>query len=210
MKPATRWHLLRHAPAAVDKGTVYGRTDVSVLPQDAALLRRIAARLPADSLLVTTPLRRTAETAEMLAAAGWAPKDRIVEPAFAEQDFGTWEGATHDALGREGSAEYRAFWNNPAQNRPPGGESFADLMQRAAAALETLTAAYRGRDIVLIGHAGSIRAIIAALLGLTPEAALALEIAPLSLSLADHIGAGEPSGALSPWRLRGLNIGDGV
>ncbi|MEQ8334735.1 histidine phosphatase family protein [Nisaea sp.] len=210
MSAATRWHLLRHAPAAVDKGTVYGRTDVSVLPQDAALFRRIAARLPADSLLVTTPLRRTTETAEMLAAAGWVPKDRIVEPAFAEQDFGTWEGATHDALGRERSAEYRAFWDNPARSCPPGGESFAVLMQRAATALETLTAAYRGRDIVLIGHGGSIRAIIAALLGLTPEAALALEIAPLSLSLADHIGAGEPSGALSPWRLRGLNIGDGV
>ena len=206
MKPATRWHLLRHAPAAVDKGTVYGRTDVSVLPQDAALLQRIAARLPAESLLVTTPLRRTAETAEMLAAAGWKPKDRVVEAAFAEQDFGTWEGGTHDALDREGSAEYRAFWDNPAQNRPPGGESFAGLMQRAAAAFGSLTATHPGRDIVLIGHGGSIRAIIASLLDLTPETALALEIAPLSLSLADHIGTGEPSGALSPWRLRGLNL----
>lgn len=205
MKP-TRWHLLRHAPAAVEKGIVYGRTDVPAIPQDPALLKRIAAQLPPDSLLVTTPLRRTTETAEMLEAAGWAPRNRIVEAAFAEQDFGAWEGNTHDALGREGSADYAAFWDNPARNRPPGGESFADLMQRAVPVFEALTETFQDRDIVLIGHGGSIRAIVAAILGMTPENALALEISPLCLSLADHAGTEATTGALSPWKLRGLNI----
>ncbi|MEP3115425.1 histidine phosphatase family protein [Nisaea sp.] len=207
---ATRWHLLRHAPADVEKGTVYGRTDVPALPQDPALIERIAARLPAESLLITTPLRRTTETAEMLEAAGLAPRNRIVEAAFAEQDFGAWEGTTHDALGQEGSADYAAFWDNPARNRPPGGESFADLAARASAAFSTLTETHPARDIVLIGHGGSIRAIIATILGMTPENALAMEIAPLSLSLADHTRGGEAAGALSPWRVRGLNIRAGV
>ena len=208
MIPPTRWYLLRHAPAKVGKGTVYGRTDVPALLQDPALINRIAARLPPESLLITTPLRRTTETAEMLEAAGWAPRDQMVEAAFAEQDFGTWEGTTHDALSQEGSADYMAFWNNPARNRPPGGESFADLMVRASAAFTTLTEAHPARDIVLIGHSGSIRAIVATILGLSPENALALEIAPLSLSLIDYAGGGEATGALSPWRVRGFNIVD--
>jgi alpha-ribazole phosphatase len=208
MMPPTRWHLLRHAPAKVDKGTVYGRTDVPALLQDPALIKLIAARLPPESLLITTPLRRTIETAEMLQAAGWAPRDRIVEAAFAEQDFGAWEGSTHDALGQKGSADYTAFWENPACNRPPEGESFADLMVRASAALATVTKAFPARDIVLIGHGGSIRAIVATILGISPENALALEIAPLSLSLIDYAGGGEATGALSPWRVRGFNIVD--
>lgn len=209
MKP-TRWHLLRHAPAAVEKGTVYGRTDVPAIPQNPALLKRISAQLPPDSLLVTTPLRRTTETAEMLEATGWAPRNRIVEAAFAEQDFGAWEGHTHDALGREGSADYAAFWDNPARNRPPGGESFADLTARVSAAFAILTDTHPAQDIVLIGHGGSIRAIVATILGMTPENALALEISPLSLSLADHAGTEEATGALSPWRLRCLNMRDGI
>lgn len=206
----TRWHLLRHAPAAVEKGTVYGRTDVPATPQDPALLKRIAAQLPQSALRVTTPLRRTTDTADMLETAGWTPGDQIVEAAFAEQDFGAWEGATHDALAREGSADYAAFWENPARNRPPGGESFADLMARASAAFTTLTEAHPARDIVLIGHGGSIRAIVATILGLTPEHALALDIAPLSLSLADHAGTKDATGALSPWKVRGLNIRVGL
>ncbi|WP_339857277.1 histidine phosphatase family protein [uncultured Nisaea sp.] len=206
----TRWHLLRHAPAAVEKGTVYGRTDVPALPQDPALLKQIAAQLPQSALLVTTPLRRTAETAEMLEKAGWAPGERIVEAGFAEQDFGAWEGTTHAALARENTSDYVHFWDNPAQNRPPGGESFADLMTRASTAFAMLTEAHPARDIVLIGHGGSIRAIVAAILGLSPENALALEIAPLSLSLADHAGTEAARGALSPWKLRGLNLRAGL
>ena len=100
MMPPTRWHLLRHAPAKVDKGTVYGRTDVPALLQDPALIKLIAARLPPESLLITTPLRRTTETADMLQAAGWAPRNRIVEVAFAEQDFGAWEGSTTTLLAK--------------------------------------------------------------------------------------------------------------
>lgn len=210
MSAATRWHLLRHAPAAVEKGTVYGRTDVPSRPQDPALLKQIAAQLPQPALLVTTPLRRTGETAEMLEKAGWAPGERIVEAGFAEQDFGAWEGNTHDALARENTSDYAHFWDNPAQNRPPDGESFADLMTRASAALAALTEAHPARDIVLIGHGGSIRAIVAAILGLTPENALALEIAPLSLCLADHAGTEQAAGALSPWKVRGLNIRAGI
>lgn len=144
----------------------------------------------------------------MLEATGWRPGERIEEAGFAEQDFGEWEGKTHDALAREGSADYAAFWDNPARNRPPGGESFADVTQRVAPVFQTLTETCLGRDIVLIGHGGSIRAIVAAMLGLTPENALALEISPLSLSLADHAGTPGDAGALSPWRVRCLNRRD--
>ncbi|WP_420403073.1 histidine phosphatase family protein [Nisaea sp.] len=203
MNTATRWHLLRHAPAVVVQGTIYGRTDVPAKEQDPALLRGIADRLPENAVLVTTPLRRTADTARMLRDTGWAPDVEIVEDAFREQDFGAWEGLSHAALAEAGAADYRSFWDDPARNRPPGGESFADLVERVSPAVADLNGRFGGRDIVLVGHGGSIRAILAVVLKLKPEVALSLEIAPLSLSLADHFpgAAAEPS-----WRLRGVNL----
>ncbi|WP_193184657.1 histidine phosphatase family protein [Nisaea sediminum] len=207
MSAVTRWHLLRHAPAAVEKGTIYGRTDVAAADRDPDLLRGIAARLPESAVLITTPLRRTADTARMLRDTGWTPGEVIVEEAFREQDFGAWEGLTHAALSETGAEDYRSFWDDPARNRPPGGESFSDLQARVAPAVATLNDRFKGREIVLVGHGGSIRAILAVVLKLTPEVALSLEIAPLSLSLADHFAndAGEPS-----WRLRGTNLPAGL
>jgi len=203
MSTATRWHLLRHAPAAVAKGTIYGQTDVPAEEQDRPTLRRIAARLPAHALLITTPLRRTADTARMLRDAGWMAGEEIVSEAFREQDFGAWEGRTHAALAETGAADYRAFWDDPVRNRPPGGESFAELLARVSPAVAAVNARYRGRDIVLIGHGGSIRAILAVVLKLTPEVALSLEVAPLSLSLADHF---PDAAGPETWRLRGINL----
>lgn len=203
----TRWHLLRHAPAAVAKGTIYGRTDVGIGNVDPAALRALARRLPPDAVQVTTPLRRTAETAALLKNAGWSAAEEIVEPAFREQDFGTWEGRTHATLAAEAGEAHAAFWDDPARNSPPGGESFADLMTRAAPAVDALNTRFKGRDIVLVGHGGTIRAILAVVLKLMPEVALSIELAPLSLSLADHFAG--PDGP-SSWRLGGINLAIGT
>lgn len=207
MNATTRWHLLRHAPAAVAKGTIYGHMDVAAEAQDPALLARIVERLPVGALLVTTGLRRSDDTARMLVSAGWEVAEETVETRFREQDFGAWEGQTHAALAETSGTAYAGFWEDPARNRPPGGESFADLLERAGAALRDLTAAHRGREIVLIGHGGSIRAALATALQISADSALAIDLAPLSLSLADHV-PGE--GPLPPWRLRGINLPPGT
>lgn len=217
MNDTTRWHLLRHAPAAVKEGFIYGRTDVSIATPDPAQIAGLVNSLPDGVLLITTGLKRTEETAALLEEAGLAVADRLTEADFAEQDFGKWEEDTHASLGANNSAEYRNFWTNPARNRPPGGESFADVMTRCSLRLRRLTATHQGRDILLVGHGGSIRALLAIMLGIAPENALGLDIDPLSLSLADHHGGengqgGENGknkprpGPLSPWRVRGTNL----
>jgi alpha-ribazole phosphatase len=82
---------------------------------------------------------------------------------------------------------YKKFWIAPGTTRPPGGESFADVMMRVARAVERRSAAHPDTDIVVVGHGGSIRAAVAQALGLGPARALALQVDPLSLTRLDRI-----------------------
>ncbi len=69
--------------------------------------------------------------------------------------------------------------------------------------METLSARHKGRDIVCVAHAGSIRAALAVVLGLTPEAALAFTIDTLSLTRLDLI---DSPAAGHGWRVGPVNM----
>ncbi len=94
------------------------------------------------------------------------------------------------------------YWLAPAYERPPGGESFADLLARLAPTVHRLTREHAGRDIVSVGHGGTVRAALAVALGLHPEAALTFTIENLSLTRIDHIAMPEGPGH---WRVVTVN-----
>jgi alpha-ribazole phosphatase len=143
--------------------------------------------LPANAFAVCSPARRTCETADALGL------DPIREVNFREQDFGTWTGRRHNDLVAELGDAYREFWKSPADNRPPGGESFADQIARANAGLAALPAG----DVVLVVHSGTIRAVLAIALDLEPDSALRFVIDPLSLTRIDRLQDG--------WRVVAVN-----
>ena len=155
---------------------------------DAAAFATLQARLPANAFAVCSPARRTSETAVRLGLTATA------DEAFREQDFGDWTGRRHSEIEQELGAEaYRAFWQSPGTNRPPGGESFADQIARARAGLARLPVG----DVVLVVHSGTIRAILAIALELAPELALRFVIDPLSLTRIDRLK--------NTWRVVGVN-----
>jgi alpha-ribazole phosphatase len=155
---------------------------------------------------MTSPLGRTKRTAaaigEQLKAAGRSAPAAEIEPDFIEQSFGDWQGRSYAEIGAFGAGGHR-FWLAPAATAPPGGESFVDVVRRVGAGIERRLAAHPGRDLVVVAHGGSIRAAVAAALGLDPEAALALSVDTLSLTRLDHI-AGPGSG--HAWRVGHLNL----
>ncbi|MCW2235871.1 histidine phosphatase family protein [Azospirillum canadense] len=196
----TRWWLIRHAPVPNPDKLIYGRDDPLADTGDAASLSALADRLPRDAVWVTSHLRRTRQTAAALRLPG--SDMALVERDLAEQDFGAWEGLSHDAVAERHPEEAHRFWSAPATEAPPDGESFATVMARVAGAVRRLTSAAGGRDIVAVIHGGSIRAALALALDLTPEAALRLSVAPLSLSRIDHYG-GSTEG--DSWSVSALN-----
>lgn len=200
MSTVTRWWLIRHAPVPNPGGLIYGRSDPSADTGDLATARALARILPDAAVWVVTPLRRTRQTAEALRP-GVAP---LVEPDLAEQDFGVWEGLSHDSVAVWHPEGAKRFWSSPATEAPPRGESFAAVMGRVAAALTRLTAGHPGGDLVAVMHGGSIRAALALALDLTPDAALRLRIDPWSLTRIDFFPAdGQTAGA---WAVGGVNL----
>ena len=199
----TRWWWIRHAPVVdAHLKRLSGQADVAADVSDAAAFAALAPRLPTGAQWLVTPLQRTQQTAAALWAAGAERTEPAIEPAFAEQAFGDWTHATWAELADNEDAQ--PFWDAPATVRPPAvqtgdeAESFADVCARVAPRIDAVTNAHAGRDIVVVAHAGSIRAAIARALGLTPTQALGLEVKNLGLTRLDHIGG-------SNWRVVGLN-----
>jgi alpha-ribazole phosphatase len=187
MDSETHLWLIRHAPVDGPRGVIHG-TDAPADLSDVAAFATLGANLPAKAFAACSPARRTWETALALRL------DPIRLIALREQDFGTWTGRRHNDLVSELGDAYRDFWKSPASNRPPGGESFVDQIDRARAGLAQLPAG----DAVLVVHSGTIRAVLAIALDLAPDSALRFVIDPLSLTRIDRLASG--------WRVIAVNL----
>jgi alpha-ribazole phosphatase len=165
--------LIRHAPAETG-GRLCGRRDVPARLDDAAALGRLAAALAGVRQIVTSPALRCRQTAGALFPGAETAED----PRLWEQDFGAEDGMAYADLPDLGPLTREAL----AERRPPGGESFAEMAARTTPALAALAAqAAHGGPVAVVAHAGTVRAGLALALGAMP-AALAFEIAPLSVT----------------------------
>jgi probable phosphoglycerate mutase len=134
---------------------VVGQQDTP-LTQDG---REQAARLAAVmrgrdvSALYTSPLRRAAETAEMVGERlGLAPAS---DERLAETRKGRWEGRRLDEV-KAGEPElYAALRHDTARFRYPGGESLAEHRERVVAALRDVAAG--PLPALVVCHSGTIR-----------------------------------------------------
>ncbi|OSQ40303.1 histidine phosphatase family protein [Thalassospira mesophila] len=196
----TRWWLVRHAPVDNPRGVIYGRSDLPAVFDDEATLARVAAMLPADAVAVTSHLSRSVESMKRLAGNFMDLSDIHIVPELAEQDFGAWEGLCWDDIP---APQTQAFWDDYAHAQPPEGESFGQLIDRVNPVFRALNRHYTGKNIVAVVHGGTIRAILAGILGLAPERALMFDIPPLSVTRLDYLDAPDNAG----WRIGGINLG---
>jgi len=198
---ATRWWWIRHAPVVGHGGRIYGQNDHESDCGNEALFSVLGPSLPPDALWITTPLRRTKQTAAALLAAGAPrPSAEQEEPDFLEQHFGDWQGLTHEELKTRRDGAWHRFWLAPASETPPGGESFADVVSRVAGAVRRIGAAETGHDIVVVAHGGSIRAALAHALSINADRALGFAIDNCSLTRLDHFPSDDA------WRVGGVNL----
>ncbi len=145
-------------------GAFVGRTDVGLSDigrHQAQALANFLEAAEADALL-TSPRTRAKDTIGPLAStAGMTPTE---VPAFAEMDFGEWDGLHWEKIA-ERDAERAAAWAaDPTSVDCPGGESVAAFHDRVRTGLASLQDEFAGRTVVLAAHAGVNRAILASIL----------------------------------------------
>ncbi len=159
-------YLLRHGeiPGASPRRFV-GQMELALTENGRGQMRWVADRLRDAGIdcLVASPLGRCRESAEILAAAlGLSPQ---IEPALAEITLGAWEGLTVDEVRQRFPGSYEARGKHIAIFRPPAGESFSDLGNRAwPAFLRILDGA--AANIAIVGHAGVNRVLLCRMLGM--------------------------------------------
>jgi broad specificity phosphatase PhoE len=196
----TRWWWVRHAPVRNDGGNIYGQTDIACDTGDTEVFEAVAKILPRNAVWVASNLKRTHQTAEAIWDAGFPrPASMAKEADFAEQNLGRWQGMNRAAFiaARPAGASWFADINEPA----PGGESFMDLYKRATSAIDRITREQAGRDIIAVGHGGTIKAAVGLALGGLVEKGLSFDTDNCSVTRLDHYATDNQAN----WRLPFVN-----
>lgn len=158
--------LIRHTRVVPPPGTCYGWCDVPLADtwrDDVAAVRAALPWTPQE--IWTSPAARCRTLAEGL---GLGSTRIQTEPRLRELHMGEWEGRQWDAFR---GPESEAWAIDPWRRCPPGGESAQALWARVAALREDVLARDPER-LLLVTHAGVIRAWRGLTEGLSFEAAL--------------------------------------
>ena len=113
-----------------------------------------------------SPYRRAVMTAEAVTRAHKLAV--VTHRAFAERDFGQWDGLTAADIAQRHPPGISLFDSSPAF-APPGGESLQAVVERAYPALQQVAAGHAGETVLVVSHKTLIRALICHILGIPLE-----------------------------------------
>lgn len=194
--PAT-FVLLRHGETALTPEKRFsgsGGTDPELsaagLRQAEAVAEALAARGTIQEI-VSSPLTRCRQTAAAVAAR--LGLDVRIERGLRETDFGAWEGLTFGEVRERYPYDLDAWLASPKAAPTGGGESFAAVARRVAAARDRLTAAHAGRTVLLVTHVTPIKTLVRLALGAPPESLFRMELSAASISAVAYYADGNAS-----------------
>jgi 2,3-bisphosphoglycerate-dependent phosphoglycerate mutase len=128
----------------------------------------------------TSALKRAQHTLDLILEEMGIENVTIVRnQALNERDYGDLSGLNKDDARKKWGEEQVLIWRRSYDVPPPGGESLKDTAERTLpyykAQIEPRVAA--GETILVAAHGNSLRALVMAIEGLTPEEILKREIA---------------------------------
>ena len=192
-----KWHLVRHGRTSWNREKrVQGHSDPPLNPLGRLQAERLAKKLgPATfGVAYASDLRRATQTAEAILhgrqlALGPAPELR-------ELAYGVWEGLAFTEIPERYPGEYAHYMARSLDFEAPGGESMRQLLTRVRAFKERLVTAHPDEDLLVVGHSGSLNALVVSLLELPPEAMWRFHLDPTSISV---VSLHNPGVTLDSW-----------
>jgi broad specificity phosphatase PhoE len=127
--------------------------------EQARALGRWFAEMPADerpSVVLASPYLRALRTAELIREAGGTedPEEPVVaDERLREREFGVLDRLTRVGVQQRypEQAEFRRLLGK-FYHRPPGGESWCDVILRLRSALDTINLHYSRERLLIVGH----------------------------------------------------------
>ncbi|MDD3312770.1 histidine phosphatase family protein [Pseudodesulfovibrio sp.] len=155
--------LMRHAESEGGTGRCIGRTCLPLSAEGRERAEEAARRMVGAGFvrLCSSPASRAVDTLAPLAVRlGLEPE---VLPDLDEIDMGEWDGLPFAEVRWRFPDAYASRGRDFAEFRPPSGESFADVADRAMSVLRRLAAG--PRPVLAVTHAGFIRCVLCRLTG---------------------------------------------
>lgn len=194
--PAT-FVLMRHGETPLTPQKRFsgsGGSDPALAPAGRAQAERAADALAARGTvqaIVSSPLRRCQETADIVAARLGLKVS--LEDGLRETDFGAWEGLTFAEVQERHPGDLAAWLAAPSAAPTGGGESFDAVSERVSAARDKLLAAHAGRTVLVVTHVTPVKTLVRLALGAPPESVFRMELSAASLSAVAYYADGNAS-----------------
>lgn len=166
------------------------------------------AALPADdkpNVILTSPYLRARRTGDLIVDAAGLPRDSyslVVDERLREKEFGVLDRLTAVGI-RERHPEQAEFRRllGKFYHRPPGGESWCDVILRLRSAVEMISREYCGQRVLVICHSVVVLCLRYLIEHMTEDEILAIdraeEIANCSVTLYRHDPSLGPRGNLA-------------
>jgi 2,3-bisphosphoglycerate-dependent phosphoglycerate mutase len=174
--------LLRHGQSQWNlENRFTGWVDVPLSARGEEEARAAGAKLRGrriDKLYISVLLRAIDTARLALEAAGIGPVPTERDVALNERMYGDLQGLNKDEARQRFGADQVKLWRRSYDVRPPGGESLADTAARVLPYWEShiLPDLRAGKNVLVVAHGNSLRALVMHLDGLTREQVLELEI----------------------------------
>ncbi|MCB1774138.1 MAG: histidine phosphatase family protein [Gammaproteobacteria bacterium] len=187
--PATTLDYLRHGlPVGGTRFRGHG-VDDPLSDTGWQQMQTTCAALSGWQQVISSPMRRCRAFAEAIAEERGLPLTVVDD--LREVGFGAWEGIDRAELKTSRTSEYEAFYRDPVNNRPAGAEPLSDFGARIAAVFDELVSDYAGQHLLVVAHAGVIRATLGHVTQspATTWYRAAVDNAAISRFAHDHVGS---------------------
>jgi len=176
--------LVRHAQTVSNtKGRYMGWIDEDLSEDGAWQAEQLSQRLShwPISAIFSSPLNRALRTAEIVAS----PHDLTVQKVdgLGEIRIGAWEGMFAEEIAQKFPELWRAWRTDPSDVQMPGGESLAQVNERAISALETVIRDNQGQQVLAVTHDVIVRLLVAYCLQVSTSIYRCLEVTNASLTV---------------------------
>jgi len=163
----TEIYLIRHGETEWNKTERFrGLSDISLNTKGKKQAESVGRALSqsAFEVIYTSPMRRSVETAQLIA--GSRKGIKVVEvQALKDLDCGQWEGMSLEEVASKHPELYNLWETQPHKVRIPGGESLAMVKTRAMDAIREMVELHEG-SLVVVTHRVVTKIILMATLGI--------------------------------------------
>ena len=164
-------YIVRHGETVWNReGRIQGHTDVGLSDRGLEQARMLAQRLKAVRFdaAYASDLSRASDTATTILEGRDVPI--FPTPRLREYHKGAFEGLTEGELRVRYPTEYPGYIAKDLDYAPDGGESTRGVSERMASVVNEIKERHLDERVLVVGHGGSLRAAMMALLGMSLDA----------------------------------------